>query len=107
MPRGSKLMLSFASWPAEDQRRWEAAFETGDRFDESGHGAHLASTTRRARRESYGRYLAFISATHQDLLTRPPEARIDRILWPNMWPGAGGCAEILRSPTILSPFAAP
>ena len=73
-------MLSFASWPAEDQRRWEAAFETGDRFDESGRGAHLASPTRRARQESYGRYLAFILATHQDLLTRPPEARIDRSL---------------------------
>jgi integrase len=73
-------MLSFASWPAEDQGRWEAAFETGDRFDESGRGAHLASTTRRARRESYGRYLAFISATHKDLLTLPPEARIDRSL---------------------------
>jgi integrase/recombinase XerD len=80
MPRGSKLMLSFASWPAEDQGRWEAAFKTGDRFDESGRGAHLASTTRRARRESYGRYLAFISATHQDLLALPPEARIDRKL---------------------------
>jgi integrase/recombinase XerD len=78
MPRGTKLMLSFADWPAEDQGRWEGAFKTADRFDESGPGAHLASTTRQARRESYGRFLAFISAIHPDRLTIPPEARIDR-----------------------------
>ena len=107
MPRGSKLMLSFASWPAEDQRRWEAAFETGDRFDESGRGAHLASPTRRARRESYGRYLAFISATHRICSRGRRKHGSTGVLWPNMWPGAGGWAEILRSPTTLSPFAAP
>jgi integrase/recombinase XerD len=73
-------MLSFANWPAEDQGLWEAAFKAGDRFDEGGRGAHLAPTTLQARRESYGRFLAFISATHQDLLTLPPEARIDRSL---------------------------
>ena len=78
MPRGWRLMLSFVNWPAEDQDRWEEAFKAGDRFDESGRGAHLAASTRRARRESYGRFLAFISATHQNLFALPPEARIDR-----------------------------
>jgi hypothetical protein len=78
MPRGTKLMLSFADWPAEDQGRWEAAFKTADRFDESGPGAHLAPATRKGRQESYGRYLAFISAIHPDRLATPPEARIDR-----------------------------
>jgi integrase/recombinase XerD len=71
-------MLSFANWPAEDQNRWEVAFKAGDRFDESGRGMHLALTTRQARRESYGRFLAFISAIHPGRLTTPPEARIDR-----------------------------
>ena len=54
-------MLSFADWPAEDQLRWEAAFAIADRFDESSCGAHLAPATRKARRESYGRFLGFIS----------------------------------------------
>jgi integrase/recombinase XerD len=77
MPRGSKIMLSFANWPAEDRDRWEAAFKTADRFDESSCGAHLAPATHKARRESYGRFLSFISAIHPNRLTAPPEARID------------------------------
>ncbi|HEX2512370.1 MAG TPA: hypothetical protein VHK44_07205, partial [Xanthobacteraceae bacterium] len=71
-------MLSFANWPAADRGRWEAAFKIADRFDESSCGAHLAPATRKARRESYGRFLGFISATHPNRLTDPPEARIDR-----------------------------
>jgi hypothetical protein len=54
MPRGYKIMLSFADWPAADRGRWEAAFKIADRFDESSYGAHLAPATRKARRESYG-----------------------------------------------------
>jgi integrase len=73
-------MLSFANWPTEDQTRWETACKTGERFDESGRSAHLAPTTLQARRESYGRFLAFISAIHRHLLTLSPEARIDRSL---------------------------
>jgi integrase len=71
-------MLSFADWPAEDRRRWEAAFMIADRFDESSCGAHLAPATRKARQESYGRFLGFISGIHPKRLTAPPEARIDR-----------------------------
>jgi hypothetical protein len=78
MSRVSKPMLRFAQWPAEDQKRWEAAFKSGDRFDDSGRGAHLAASTRQARRESYGRFLRFIAANHRDLLVRPPDERIDR-----------------------------
>ena len=75
MPRGYKIMLSFADWPAADRGRWEAAFKIADRFDESSYGAHLAPATRKARRESYGRFLGFISAIHPNRLTAPPEAR--------------------------------
>jgi hypothetical protein len=70
-------MLPFANWPAEDQLRWEAAFKIADRFDDSSNGAHLAPATRKALRESYGRFLGFISAIHHRL-TAPLEARIDR-----------------------------
>jgi integrase/recombinase XerD len=78
MPRASRLQLAFADWPAEDQGRWDAAFKAGDRFDESGHGAHLAASTRQVQRESYARFLGFLSLHHQDLLILPPDARIDR-----------------------------
>jgi integrase len=71
-------MLSFANWPARDRERWAAAFRAGDRFDESGCGAHLANSTRKARRESYGRFLGFLSASHPDLMSASPEARINR-----------------------------
>jgi integrase/recombinase XerD len=78
MPRGHKIMLSFSDWPAEDQLRWEAAFKSSDRFDERSYGAHLAPATGKARRESYGRFLGFISTIHPNRLTAAPEARIDR-----------------------------
>ena len=78
MPRGYEIMLSFADWPAADRGRWDAAFKIADRFDESSYGAHLAPATRKARRESYGRFLGFISAIYPNRLTAPPEARIDR-----------------------------
>ena len=64
MPRGTKIMLSFADWPAEDQERWQQALKPTDRFEQSSLGAHLAATTRKARRESYGRFLGFISVFH-------------------------------------------
>jgi integrase len=76
--RVSKLMLRFENWPAEDQSRWRAVFQTGDRFDGDGRGAHLAESTRQVWQESYARFLGFISANHRNLLTLPPEARIDR-----------------------------
>ena len=61
MPRGTKIMLSFVDWPAEDQERWQQALKPSDRFAESSLGAHLAPATRKARQESYGRFLGFIS----------------------------------------------
>jgi len=78
MPRGHKIMLSFLDWPAEDQHRWKAAFKSSDRFDERSYGAHLAPTTRKARRDSYGRFLGFISAVHPERLMAQAQARIDR-----------------------------
>src|SRR5262249_12030696 len=38
MPARRKLMLPFTHWPIEDLRRWEAAFQSGDLFDENGAG---------------------------------------------------------------------
>jgi integrase len=74
------MHLPFHDWPAEDRTRWESAFKTGDRFDESGPGAHLAESTRRVWQESYARFLGFISTHRQDLIYLPPAARIDRLV---------------------------
>jgi hypothetical protein len=57
MSRKIRMRLLFDDWPAEDRKRWESAFKTGDRFDESGPGAHLAESTRRMWRESHARFL--------------------------------------------------
>ena len=42
MARKPRIYLPFDNWPAEDQARWQAAFKVGDRFEEAGHGSHLA-----------------------------------------------------------------
>jgi hypothetical protein len=78
MPR--KLRIYLDRWPAEDQARWQAAFKTGDRFEGSGPGSHLAEATRRNLWISYGRFLGFISATRPGLLELRPEARVDRLI---------------------------
>jgi integrase/recombinase XerD len=80
MSRKPRMHLPLDEWPAEDGIRWEAAFKTGNRFDESGPGAHLAESTRRMARESYARFLGFVSTHRQHLMHLPPDARIDRLI---------------------------
>src|SRR3984893_2345431 len=80
MSRTTRMHLPFDDWPAEDRIQWESAFKTGDPFDESGPGAHLAESTPRVQRESYARFLGFISTHRQDLMHLPPHARIDRLV---------------------------
>jgi len=82
MSRTTQMYLLFDYWPADDQTRWKAAFKTGDLFDESGLGAHLAESTRKMRRESYGRFLEFISARHPDLLSSRAHERVNRTILP-------------------------
>jgi integrase/recombinase XerD len=78
MPRKARKHLPFDDWPAEDRIRWESAFKTGDRFDESGPGAHLAESTRRVWWESYALFLGFVSIHRPELILLLPDARIDR-----------------------------
>jgi hypothetical protein len=80
MPRKPRIYLPFASWSAEDQARWQAAFAEGDRFEGRGPGSHLAEATRRNLSISYARFLRFISTNCPDLLELRPEARIDRLI---------------------------
>lgn len=78
MRRTPPMQLPYAAWPAMDRICWDAAFNAGHVFDESGPGAHLADRTRVALQSSYGRFLGFLSAKRRSLLTRKPGARIDR-----------------------------
>lgn len=80
MPRKPRIYLPLESWPAEDQARWQAAFKSGDRFDESGPGSHLAEATRRNLFITYARFLRFVSENRQDLLYLRPDERIDRAI---------------------------
>ena len=88
MPRGTKIMRSFADWPAEDQERWDQAFKPADRFEETSLGAHLAPSD--AKR--HGEKVMGVSwdssrpsipvASH----VRQTPALTERH-WPNTWPG--------------------
>src|SRR5262245_27985373 len=78
MARRSSMYLPLNSWPAEDQRRWQAAFRVGDRFDGSGPGSHLAEATRQNLTDSYGRFLRFVLANRYDLLNLMPDERVNR-----------------------------
>jgi integrase len=95
------LELPMADWHVEDRSRWEAAFAEGDRFDEGGHGAHMAETTRLALRRSYARFLTFISACHPERLGLAPHQRINHetaaeyVAWRRRGrPGIGMATEI-------------
>lgn len=73
-----RLEIPFSDWPIEDRRRWEEAFRAGDRFDESGPGAHLADATQRVLKASYARFLSFLMACDRDQLAKAPGERINR-----------------------------
>jgi integrase len=80
MPRVSKLQLPFEEWPKDDRERWEGAFREGDMFDDDTRGTHLSEATRKALRVAYAQYLRFVLNNHPHLLTKAPEARLDRNL---------------------------
>ena len=72
MARKPRIYLPFENWPAEDQARWQAALKVGDRFEEAGHGSHLAESTRQNLFLSYARFLGFcLSALQKPPATEP------------------------------------
>src|SRR5580700_9619642 len=80
MARVSQRQLPFGSWPAADQKIWQAVFKAADLFDEGSNGSHLSTATREALRVNYAQYLRFISECYTDLLHLPLDARINREL---------------------------
>lgn len=103
MPRGSKLMLSFANWPTEDRRRWEIASI----------GLMKATAARTLHQQPVGRggkamgdsWHSSPLSTRVGLLLHRKHGSIE-VLWLNMWCGAEGRAEKWRSSLILIIFAA-
>lgn len=80
MSEKKRLYLPYAAWTPADRARWVAAFTPGtDPFDDDrGAGAHLAERTRLALQYSYAKFLVFLLACHEELLTRDPAERVDR-----------------------------
>ncbi len=76
MRRAPQIQIPFADWPEEDRYRWNAAFKTGDPFDDCGPVAHLADRTRQGLYYRYGCFLGFLMAQHPDVLALPPTERL-------------------------------
>ena len=72
------MSLRLEHWPALDQEAWRALFTTGDVFDESGPGAHLASRSRISLENTYGRWLGFLARAEPNGLDEALEARVTR-----------------------------
>lgn len=78
MPAKRRLKhLPKAEWPADDVRRFNAAFEAGDIFDDDRPaGGHLSHGTRRLIEMSYRRWLQFLADDEPETLGLPAEIRI-------------------------------
>ncbi len=73
--RRLRVSVPVEHWPAADRTAWGALFTTGDLFDESGPGAHLASRTRTSLENAYGRWLGFLARADTEALGEAPGAR--------------------------------
>jgi hypothetical protein len=76
--RRLRVSLRVEHWPAADLAAWRALFTTGDVFDESGPGAHLASRSRTSLENTYGRWLGFVARAEPNGLDEALEDRVTR-----------------------------
>ena len=74
-PRPTKL-LPYEQWPDQDRAAWEAAFASGDVFDDAGAGAHWSVESKRTVRTGYRRWLRFVSDDEPATLIRSPAERV-------------------------------
>jgi integrase len=78
MSRTTRLYLPKSCWPKKDQSLWDAAHKSGtDPFEERGAADHLSKRTRLQFEYVYGKYLAFLSDRHPNLLKRAPDERLN------------------------------
>src|SRR5215218_2384291 len=76
--RRLRVSLRVEHWPAADREAWSALFTTGDLFDETGPGAHLAHRTRTSLENACGRWLGFLAHAEPRGLKEAVGARITR-----------------------------
>jgi integrase len=67
--RRIRVALRLEDWPAEDQKRWNAAFVRAGLFEEQGVGSHLSSRTRVSLANAYGRWLGVLARHDPEALT--------------------------------------
>jgi integrase len=60
-----RTCMKLAAWPETDRAIWLAALRCGDFFEEGGARAAMRPRTNRKIEKGYGRYLTFLSITHQ------------------------------------------
>lgn len=69
--------LPLNEWPDDDREAFALLFEReGDLFDDNGPLSHVSPATERAFIHSYRRWLGFLTAHHQQLLSEPPGDRV-------------------------------
>jgi integrase/recombinase XerD len=79
MTRAIRLYLPKSAWPEVDQALWSVACTSGtDPFEDHGSAAHVSPRTRQQLEYAYGKFLAFVSDRHPELLKRPPAERLSR-----------------------------
>jgi integrase/recombinase XerD len=79
MTRALRLYLPKSAWPDVDQALWGVACTSGtDPFEDHGSAAHVSPRTRQQLEYAYGKFLAFVSDRHPELLKRPPAERLSR-----------------------------
>jgi len=79
MTRAIRLYLPKSAWPEVDQALWDVACTSGtDPFEDHGSAAHISPRTRQQLEYAYGKFLAFVSDRHPDLLKRPAAERLSR-----------------------------
>src|SRR5262245_30814164 len=79
MKRSHRLYIPKIAWPEVDRTLWDTAYKAGtDPFDECGAAAHHSQRTKLQLEYAYGKYLAFISDCHPQLLKRSPSERLSR-----------------------------
>lgn len=69
--------LRIEDWPKADRQAFEAAFMSGDIFDDHcPPGAHLSAGSRRKNQYSYGRWLGHLAVADPEALLIPPGERL-------------------------------
>src|SRR5258708_16853253 len=77
---GTRSPLPLEQWPAVDHEAWTRATSAGGLMDDAGEAADWGLPTTKSRRNGYGRWLMYLSATGQLDADEHPFRRAHRLL---------------------------